>query len=413
MADDHGRRWSAGSIALPIATVLPSLRCGAIAARFQDAPDLPAIPVVEDGVIHGLVDRVQFLSNFASRFGRELYDKKPVASLMDSDPLIVPGDLAVSDLSRQIAIDRPEALNSGFIVASDGRYLGVGTGLSLMRAVAEQMASTLSELRAAQAELVQAERLASLGGLVAGIAHEINTPIGTALTAASVLREQVDIFKRVQATGRIGRSDLERLVEAADIGATFVSTNILRAAELVQSFKQVAVDRASDQRRTFALLDYIEEVLVSLQPRVRKTVHSVAIDGDRDIEIDGYPGAISQLVTNFVTNALMHAFTDDKPGHLQIDVEPAPPDFVLVRFTDNGRGIPAALLPKIFDPFVTTRRGSGGTGLGLHIVINLVTQQLGGRLDVTSTEGVGTTFTLRLPLVAPSEGRAESEAADR
>jgi signal transduction histidine kinase len=409
MAEPEGRRWTAAGIALPIGTIESTVKCGVVAARFQASPDLPGIPVIDEGEVIGYVDRTKFLSNFASRFGRELYDKKPVTTLMDPDPMRVPGELAVAELSRWIAIDRPEALNSGFIVMADSVYLGVGTGLSLMRAVADQMKATLTELRAAQAELVQAERLASLGGLVAGIAHEINTPIGTALTAASVLREQVDGFKRAQATGRITKSDLERLVEAADVGSTFVTTNILRAAELIQSFKQVAVDRTSEQRRSFAIVPYIEEVLISLGPRLRKTPHKVTLTGPEDLEIDTFPGAISQLVTNFVTNALMHAFTDDVPGELVIQAERCGDDQLQVHFRDNGRGIPAALLPKIFDPFMTTRRGSGGTGLGLHIVINLVTQQLGGKLDVASTEGVGTTFTLRLPLVATFEASASSE----
>ncbi|TAD90685.1 MAG: hypothetical protein EAZ99_05195 [Alphaproteobacteria bacterium] len=393
--------WTAGAIALTIPSVPPGTRCSTIAEQFKTSPEKPAIPVMEGERLLGLVDRGRFLMQFASQFGRELYEKKPVVALMDPHPLVVDHTLDVSDLSARVTAERPEALQVGFVVAGPGPLIRIGTGLALMRAVASRMTQTLATLQTAQEDLVQAERLASLGGLVAGVAHEINTPVGTALTAVTALREQLDGFRSLHASGRLTRSELERFLAGVDLGTDFVFANVRRAAELVASFKQVAVDRTSEQERQFHLVAYLQDVLNSLRPRLRRTPHTVELVGPEELEIVSYPGALSQILTNFITNALMHAFEEDTKGHIRIEVrspsEPERHGEVELSVSDDGVGINPALIKRVFEPFVTSRRGSGGTGLGLHIVYNLVTARLGGRISVESTPGQGTRFVIRFP----------------
>jgi len=180
-----------------------------------------------------------------------------------------------------------------------------------------------------------------------------------------------------------------------------------RAAELVQSFKRIAVDRTSAERRRFALRPYLEEVLVSLQPAIKRARIRMALDCAEDLTIDSYPGAVSQVVVNFAMNSLVHAYAADGEGTVRLGVRGLDADRVELTYADDGCGIPGEILPHIFDPFFTTRRGQGGSGLGLHIVYNLVTGTLGGEISVDSAVGQGTRFTLILPMVAPQASQGE------
>lgn len=275
--------------------------------------------------------------------------------------------------------------------------------------VNEALQGTVADLRRTQAELVQAEKMASLGQLVAGVAHEINTPVGTALTAASHLEERARSFAAVVAGGQIRRSELERFIERAGEVSRLLLSNLERAAGLIREFKQVAVDQTSAERRSFDLGEYLEGVLVSLGPNYRRTPHSVTLRCPDGIVMDSFPGAVSQVVTNLVINALAHAFPEGKAGSVTLLVAPGPePGRVILDFADDGVGIPPENIGRIFDPFFTTRRGAGGSGLGLHIVYNLVTASLGGQITVDSTPGQGTRFTVILPLVAPEAGPSPS-----
>lgn len=264
-----------------------------------------------------------------------------------------------------------------------------------------------ADLRRTQAELVQAEKMASLAQLVAGVAHEINTPVGTALTAASHLEERARSFAAVVAGGQIRRSELERFVDRAGEVSRLLLSNLERAAGLIREFKQVAVDQTSAERRSFDLGDYLEGVLVSLGPNYRRTPHQVTLRCPGGIVMDSFPGAVSQVVTNLVINALAHAFPEGRAGTVTLTVAPGPqPGRVILDFADDGVGIPPENIGRIFDPFFTTRRGAGGSGLGLHIVYNLVTASLGGQITVESAPGQGTRFTVILPLAAPGSGGA-------
>ncbi|MGC2855614.1 AAA family ATPase [Novispirillum sp. DQ9] len=260
----------------------------------------------------------------------------------------------------------------------------------------------LRALTDTQQSLIQAEKMASLGQLVAGVAHEINTPVGITLTAASFLAERTRELGAALAGEGIRRSDLDRYVGQAAETTTLMLGNIQRAADLIQGFKQVAVDQTSGERRPFDLRAYLDEVLVSCGPMLRKTRHQVITDCPADLEVEGYPGALSQVLTNLVVNALTHAYGPDEAGTLRIAVTRPTPDTVELCFSDDGRGIPAEHRDRIFDPFFTTRRGQGGSGLGLHIVFNLVTAVLGGTVALDPPgPGGGTVFRIRFPRVAP------------
>lgn len=261
----------------------------------------------------------------------------------------------------------------------------------------ERAEQALAELRRTQRSLIHAEKMASLGALVAGIAHEINTPVGVTVTAASLLADETTgLLKRFEA-GTMRRADFERYADLAREASERILSNAQRAAELIQSFKQVAVDQTRDDRRHFDLAHYIHEVLVSLGPRLRPTNVAVMVDCPDGLEIDGYPGPLSQVLTNLVMNALMHAFAPGQFGHIRLHAGPSGEDGVVLVFADDGGGIEAEVLPKIFDPFFTTNRAGGGTGLGLNIVYNLVRQKLRGSIEVESQPGAGTSFTIRFP----------------
>ncbi|WP_084536897.1 PAS-domain containing protein [Azospirillum halopraeferens] len=268
-----------------------------------------------------------------------------------------------------------------------------------VRAAKEQAERALRELKEAQAHLIQSEKMAALGSLVAGVAHEINTPVGIALTGASLLAERTQAIRRAVDDGRLRRTDLTEYLEVAAEASQLMLLNIDRAAQLIQSFKQMAVDQASEERRVFDLADYIHEVLRSLGVRLRRAAHTVEVDCPADLVMDSYPGALSQVLTNFVMNSITHAYAPGSSGRLRIMVRCPTPDEVELRYSDDGRGIDEALHAKVFEPFFTTSRGTGGSGLGLNIVYNIVTRTLKGRIALDSAPGRGTVFTLRFPRV--------------
>ncbi len=258
----------------------------------------------------------------------------------------------------------------------------------------------LGELKATQASLIQAEKMASLGQLVAGVAHEVNTPIGITITGASQLQALIGELSDRHTANALKKSDFQRFLGDGMEMANLILSNSTRAANLVQSFKMVAVDQSSDERRAFLLRDYIDELLRSLHPTYKaRAALTIDIDCPADLELDGYPGALSQILTNLIMNALVHALDPEQPGRIAIAARVMDGDMVELSIGDDGAGIAPEVLPKVFDPFFTTRRGSGGSGLGLHIVYNLVTGRLHGTIGVESRPGEGTRFTLRFPRV--------------
>ncbi|MAA75597.1 MAG: hypothetical protein CMN28_12930 [Salinisphaeraceae bacterium] len=272
----------------------------------------------------------------------------------------------------------------------------------LLREVAErtrannEMETALVELRDLQTQLVQNEKMASLGGLVAGVAHEINTPVGISVTAASTLREKAVELREVYQSGRINRSKLDAFVDTADQSSAIILSNLTRSAELIQSFKQVAVDQSSSERRMFDMHDSLQETLLSLWPKYKQGPHRVELDCPENLRIDGFPGALSQILTNLLLNSLTHAYAPGQAGVMRIDVS-ATADRVSLRYSDDGAGMEETVRQRIFDPFFTTRRGRGGSGLGMHIVYNLVTNTLRGRIQVDSRPGEGARVNIDFP----------------
>ncbi|MBI1206410.1 MAG: PAS domain-containing protein [Azospirillum sp.] len=276
----------------------------------------------------------------------------------------------------------------------------------------QETSRALAELRETQDSLVQAEKMASLGLLVAGIAHEINTPVGIAFGCAGHLANRTRDLTAAITENRLKRSELRSYTDAAATASQLILANLGRAAELIQSFKQVAVDQTSAERRHFELGAYLAEVVTSLGPRITEAGHAVDVACRSGILMNSFPGALSQVATNLIVNALVHASGDRGRVQVRISVSEPTDGEVDIAFADDGCGIPEANRRMIFEPFFTTKRGAGGSGLGLHIVFNLVTQTLGGRISVDSATGVGTTFGVRIPREAPwrSEPRREAGA---
>jgi signal transduction histidine kinase len=252
-----------------------------------------------------------------------------------------------------------------------------------------------------QRYLIETERLAALGGLVAGVAHEINTPIGTSLTVASTLAHRCKTFLDQIGAGPVRRSLLDEFTEGSREASNQLVANLQRAAELIQSFKQVAADRSHADRRDFDLKVVTEQIVASVRPGLPKPRRdSLKLEVPADIPLNSYPGPYGQVLTNLIFNAFTHGF-DGRPGIVVIKAHRLGTDQVEIAFSDDGIGMPADVQRHVFDPFFTTRRAHGNTGLGLYIVHNLVTQVLGGTITLTSSPNQGTTIVMVLPLVAP------------
>jgi len=282
--------------------------------------------------------------------------------------------------------------------------------LSLLQAKAEAEASntelsrTLEHLKHTQAELLRSEKLAALGSLVAGVAHELNTPLGNAITVTTTMQHAQQRMDVQLQTG-LTRSGLQAFLRAVEEGTDMLSRNLERAATLVSNFRQLAVDQASHQRRAFALNEAVDEVRIVMSPTLRKSSIELATDLPADLPpdliLDSYPGALTQALIIVVSNALVHAFADGRHGTVTIQAQRHGPDGLRLSVSDNGAGIAPEHLDRVFEPFFTTRLGQGGSGLGMHLLYNLVTGILGGRVSIKSTLGQGTTVHIEVPLKAP------------
>jgi len=293
------------------------------------------------------------------------------------------------------------------VVAAQFSILLVTLGASVLAALfaeirdKRRLAEAALHASETQRYLIERERLAALGGLVAGVAHEISSPLGTSLTVASTLARRSADFTDQIASGKVRRALLVEFAEGCRGAAEQLVANLQRAAGLVQSFKQVAVDRSSDDRRTFDLKLATEQVTASVRSRLLRSQSSVGIEMASDIIMDSFPGPYGQVLTNLIFNAVTHGFSNGSGGHMLIKARRLDADQVEITFSDDGSGMPEDVQRHVFDPFFTTRRAQGSTGLGLYIVHNLVTQQLGGSITLVSAPGKGTAICMTLPLRAP------------
>ncbi len=255
---------------------------------------------------------------------------------------------------------------------------------------------SLEALELTKDQLVQSAKMAALGELVAGVAHEINTPVGVGVTAASFLDGKTREFHKMYKAGELKRSELENYITTVEEVSNSILINMERAAELISSFKQVAVDQSSKNRRRFNLKEYMDEILLSLRPRYKKSSHVVQVTCEPNIELNSFPGAFSQILSNLIMNSLVHGFKALENRAIDIDITCKEGQVIFV-YRDNGHGMDQQQREKIFDPFFTTMRGKGGTGLGMSIVFNLVTQTLKGNIKLETEVGQGVTFTMTFP----------------
>jgi len=263
----------------------------------------------------------------------------------------------------------------------------------------ESLSQALETLSAAQDELVNQEKLASLGRVVAAVAHEINTPLGICVTASSHIMDELLVVKKDFELGKLKSKSLADFFHVTDQALRIITSNIERGANLVKSFKQVAVDQSSENLREFDLRQYIEEVLFSLQPHLKGKKFVVELECPAGIAMKTYPGAISQIVTNLIANSLLHGFEGMEKGTMRIIVrkDPEHDDTVLITYVDDGKGMTRRELEKLFEPFYTTKRGQGGSGLGAHIIYTLVTGPLAGHVKASSEPGHGLQYQMRFP----------------
>ncbi len=268
----------------------------------------------------------------------------------------------------------------------------------------------LVELKEAQSQLVESEKMASLGSLVAGISHEINTPLGVARTSSSHVNDALTKIQRAFDDGSLTKSDMKAFLELSKDGLHLMTANLIRASELMTSFKQVSADQSHDEIRTFCLHDYLQETVYTLKPNLKRYQVAVLIECDENIQWRSFPGAFSQIITNLIMNSLYHAYSKDDQGSIRIQVVEAD-DLLIVKYQDDGSGMSKEVLKKIFDPFFTTKRGKGGTGLGMHIIYNLVSHKLQGSIEAKSELGTGSSFTIKLPknLTLPNKDEQEPE----
>ncbi len=244
--------------------------------------------------------------------------------------------------------------------------------------------------------LVRSETMSALGGMVAGVAHEVNTPLGVSVTSASYLATKTTDLVTEFEENTLSRSALVKYLEISSESTTIILSNLERAAELITSFKQVAADQASEAKSSFNLKEYFENVLITLQPELKRTALEIKVHCPDNVRMNSYPGALSQIITNLIINSKTHAFNENEAGSITFDIERSGEDIKIV-YKDNGKGIPQEHLDDIFTPFFTTRRGKGNSGLGLHISQNLVHTVLKGSITVSSRLNEGTQFTLTIP----------------
>ncbi|WDD99358.1 ATP-binding protein [Thalassomonas actiniarum] len=272
----------------------------------------------------------------------------------------------------------------------------------------EEALLSLEQLKSTQQQLIEQEKHAGLGRLVAGVAHEINTPLGIAVTAASNMEEGIHQVYHDLEAGKLSKSDFALSKQLLAENATLLLANLKRASNLIANFKQVAADQASDEFCCFNLANYINKIISSLSPKISHSHHNIRFEcSKKDLEIYSIPGVLVQIITNIVDNALEHAFSTEQAGNITVNVSEAGEN-ILLQITDDGIGMSGETAALIFDPFFTTSRKSGSCGLGMHIVYNLITQQLKGRIECRSAPGQGSSFLITLPKGSDSPSSSSS-----
>ncbi|WP_133468177.1 sensor histidine kinase [Paraglaciecola marina] len=261
-----------------------------------------------------------------------------------------------------------------------------------------ELIHTLEQLHQFQRQIVQNEKMASLGDMVAGVAHEVNTPIGLGVTASTMMLDRLAEMRVAFEGKTLKASALTKFIDEGEENLNIIYRNLNRAAELISSFKQVAVDQSSESSRVFSFSNLMSEILISMGPTLKKTPYKIHIACSDDLIVESKAGPINQIMINLIMNSIIHGFEGMGEGDINIKIELIENSKVKIDFVDNGKGIPEQLCKRIFDPFVTTKRGQGGSGLGMHLVYNLVTQGLNGSISIVSEEDHGVHFSIMFPV---------------
>lgn len=362
--------------------------------NLQDLSDQRPVPACSEALAGRQGD---YEGPYTTTLGdRQLWVEVRTAPMTDDAGMVVGGIAIFEDVSARVTAEQAlRALNDELE--------------QRVRVRTTELSAANEDLRHAMKRIAQSEKLAALGSLVAGIAHELNTPIGNARTVASTLHDHVRDFRAGVEQGGLRRSVLEGFVTASDEAAEMLERNLARASELIGNFKQVAVDQTSTRRRRFDLRQLVDEVLSTLQPKLKRQPHRIEIDVPDGLFMDSYPGPLEQVLTNFVLNSLIHGLEGRQGGCIRIAARSAT-DAIVIDYSDDGVGMSADAASRAFDPFFTTRLGQGGSGLGLYIVHNLVTGALGGSVTLETAPGQGVRFSLQLPARAPAlAGEAAEE----
>jgi len=317
-------------------------------------------------------------------------------------------DLAIRVFAKELELDKKEERkNSNTVLdleflCKDGTAVLLENNVSPLRDEAGDViglfgiSRDITEQRKVEQQLLRSEKLASLGDMVAGVSHEVSTPLGAGLLSASYLQDMSEALTDLCWTGKLQLPDVKKYAGKIAKSSAMIVSNLERASELLNSFKNVAVDQLIIEKRSFNIRKNMEETLNSLKPQYRRTPHSILLECPDDLMIHNYPGTFSQITTNLVMNSLLHGFEGVEKGEIRITIQKQG-NILLLHFRDSGRGMDEAVLKKIYDPFFTTKRNRGGTGLGLHIVHNLVCQTLMGQITCVSSPGKGTEFQIKIP----------------
>lgn len=273
-----------------------------------------------------------------------------------------------------------------------------------------ELIQTLEKLHQFQRQMVQNEKMASLGDMVAGVAHEVNTPIGLGVTASTMMLDRLSDMRKAFEGKTLKASSLAKFIAEGEENLNIIYRNLNRAAELISSFKQVAVDQSSENNRVFYFAKLMDEILMSMRPKLKKVNHQIIVHCADDLLIESKAGPINQIMINLIMNSIIHGFEDMEQGQIDIFIEVTGGSKLSIEFKDNGKGIPEHMRKRIFDPFVTTKRGQGGSGLGMHLVYNLVTQGLNGSISIVSEEGQGVEFKIIFPVKIVSNNKSISSS---
>lgn len=260
----------------------------------------------------------------------------------------------------------------------------------------KELEQKIEYIEQTQQKLIESEKMAALGSLVAGVAHEVNTPLGLAITSNSILEDECEKIENLYRSNTIKKSDLEKFIENVKEASKLLSSNLNRAATLIKSFKQISVDQSSEEKRNFNLKEYIQEIFETYHSQIKKQSLILDINCSESISLNSYPGALSQVISNLIQNSLTHAFDKKDEGKISLNVEDKGKEVIIV-FSDDGKGLEPSIKEKVFEPFITTKRNEGGSGLGMNIIYNLIHEKLQGDIKIESIKDQGTIITINIP----------------